>query len=224
MAISLQRSGLTGRRMMNPPSPGKSILGMRQVSAPAAAPTEGPAPSVTPESGPKPGLSGDNAAARALGYTSDVPNEVPDSGLTYDDVKGPLATAGMLTGSAVLGGAPLGPAFLGAVANTAFGTAVGKGVKWGFNKAKNALGYGPEKDAPASGLPTHGPSQSLDVPSYDTKDYDWSKSGDIQGSTKGDVHGPSQSISPSESFDTKDFDYDSGWLGGPSDDDDTPVG
>jgi len=222
MAISLQRSGLTGRRMMNPPSPGKSILGMRQVSAPAAAAVAGPTPATTPDIGSRLGLGEGDAAAGAPGYTGDVPNEVPDSGLEWDDVKDVAIPAGtgFLAGlaSPVPGGAAMG--FLGG----ARAGLMGKGVNYLYNKAKNALGYGPEKDAPASGLPTHGPSQSLGVPTYDTKTYDWSKSGDIQGSTKGDVHGPSQSISPSESFDTKDFDYDSGWFGGPSDDDDTPVG
>ena len=120
--------------MLNPPSPGKSILGMRQVSAPAA----GPAPSVTPDIGTSIRTKGDNAAAGAPGYTNDVPNEVPESGLDISDVK---KAAGLYGFNALAQGNPFT-----AIPTTAMQLGIGGAVKWGVNKAKNALGFGPKTE------------------------------------------------------------------------------
>lgn len=144
---------------------------------------------------------GNNASSPTPGYSGGVPNELPD--------QGPISAATMKRAGTMYGlntlrtGNPLT-----AIPATAVQMAFGGLVKGAYKGVKNMLGFGPEKDAPASGLPAHGPQQGLTAPTYDTKDYNWSGAGLDSDKTRG----PQQGMNPSESFNTKDFDWDKGWF------------
>ena len=135
--IDLQGLGLTGRRkLLPPPLPPKYDLGLRRAPVEPAgiAPVAGLDPAATgtikPDFGA--GLRPDGGAALTPGMTGDVPNEVPDLGLSWDDVKGVVIPAGLgfLGGlaSPVPGGAAIGTA-KGIQAGL-----MGKGINWAANK------------------------------------------------------------------------------------------
>ena len=150
MPLSLQASGLTGRRVMSPLklSTLGSMMRTPTQSAPAAPQSMGAA--IVPDTARavRPADIGSGGSA-APGMTGGVPNELPDQGaIDFSKHRGTIGMAAL--GAAA--GFPAGPGgvivggALGAVKGLA-GEYIGKGVKkFVIDPAKDALGLGPDSE------------------------------------------------------------------------------
>ena len=142
--INLQSSGLTGRVRMLPPSlPPKYDLSMRRPVQPTGMAPVSSTGTIKPDFGA--GLGPSGGAALAPGMTGDLPDNVPDSGLNWSDVKGVVAPAAVGFGAGLVTGGPPG-AIVGGVSGARAGL-MGKGInKFIVDPIKNALGFGPKTE------------------------------------------------------------------------------
>lgn len=206
--------------MLSPSLPPKYNLAMRR-----GEPVAPVAPIVNTATEPIGALKPDIGSTFGLGRNE---GDMPDpsttiGGLNAEEVAGMKDTSLADIGNFIsenkgrIAGYGLSLATLGPVATLGLGksdaiiTGAKELGKYLYGKAKNALGFGVDKSAPASGLPRHGPEPALNVPSYNTMGYG---STDVAASTVGATHGPPEGINPSESFNTRGSDIDGGWFSG----------
>ena len=196
--INLQSSGLTGRVRMLPPSlPPKYDLSMRRPVQPTGMAPVSSTGTIKPDFGA--GLGPSGGAALAPGMTGDLPDNVPDSGLNWSDVKGVVAPAAVGFGAGLVTGGPPG-AIVGGVSGARAGL-MGKGInKFIIDPIKNALGFGEKERGEPLG--------SFDAPGID-------KTEKSLGSFSGYGIENNERTLGNASFDVPDLDINKGWFDSP---------
>lgn len=141
MAVSLQRSGLTGRKIMYPDDIYNRAPRARAMLTPAQAPYAAAlAPSVSPDIG--------TPISDYQGSDTDKGRQMREYDLdpvSWSDVKGPLTLAGVnLAAGLATGGASLPATLAATAAKTGMQMGLARLVKGGYRAAEKALGFGPD--------------------------------------------------------------------------------